>query len=54
MNDHPLLIVYDENETLSPLESFLKEQTAKTWRRALELVEGQKLERRGLDDFLKK
>ena len=66
INDHPPLIVYDEDkrayydalrqydeaEALSPLVDFFKGQTAKTWRRALELAEGQTQERRGLTDFL--
>ena len=66
INDHPPLIVYDEDkrayydalrqydeaEALSPLVDFFMEQTAKTWRRALELAEGQTQERRGLTDFL--
>lgn len=66
INDHPPLIVYDEDkrtyydalrqydeaEALSPLVDFFMEQTAKTWRRALELAGGQTQERRGLTDFL--
>lgn len=66
INDHPPLIVYDEDkrvyydalraydetEGLSPLADFLMEQTAKTWRRALELDQGQRPERRGLSDFI--
>ena len=66
INDHPPLIVYDEdkrdyydalrrydeNEDIYPLVDFFMEQTAKTWRRSLELAQGQKQERQGLADFL--
>ena len=44
---------YDEAEALSPLVDFFKGQTAKTWRRALELAEGRTQERRGLSDLLR-
>lgn len=67
INNHPPLIVYDEDkrsyydalrqydeaELLSPLVDFFMEQTAKTWRRPLELAGGQLPERRrGLAGYL--
>lgn len=63
INDHPPLIVYDEDkhayydalhqdEALAPLAEFFREETAKTWRRALELSQGQRQPRRGLSELL--
>ncbi len=66
LNSHPPLIVYDEDkrtyydalcqydedEMLSPLVLFFKEETAKTWRRAVELAEGKTQKRRALSDLL--
>ena len=66
INGHPPLIVYDEDkhayydalrrydedEALAPLAEFFREETAKTWRRALELSQGQRQPRRGLSELL--
>ncbi len=43
---------YDEGEELNPLYGFFKYETEETWERALTLVEGMKLERKGLSDFI--
>ncbi|MFA5882201.1 MAG: Fic family protein [Eubacteriales bacterium] len=63
-HNHPPLIVYDEDkrmyyeclqkydeaEELNSLYEFLKNETEKTWEKALALAEGLKLERKGLSD----
>lgn len=65
VSGHPPLIVYeedrrdyyaalqqyDEAEELAPLYDFLKEQTAKTWTKALERNRGVKRPRKGLHDY---
>lgn len=67
-HNHPPLIVYDEDkrlyydclqkydeaEELKPLFEFLKYETGKTWEKALQLSEGQKPERKSLNDFTPK
>ena len=67
-HNHPPLIVYDEDkrlyydclqkydeaEELKPLFKFLKYETCKTWEKALQLSEGQKSERKNLNDFTPK
>ena len=64
-NNHPPLIVYDEDksmyyeclqkydetEELNPLYDFFKYETEKTWERALALGNGVEQERKGLSDF---
>lgn len=66
LNGHPPIIIYDEDrreyyaalnqyderEELTPLVEFLKRETAKTWDHSLKLVEGQRQQHRGLNDFL--
>ncbi|AFV02281.1 hypothetical protein UNSWDHB_555 [Dehalobacter sp. UNSWDHB] len=65
-HSHPPLIVYDEDkriyyeclqkhdeaEELNPLCEFLKNETGKTWEKALALADGMKLKRKGLSDFI--
>lgn len=65
-HNHPPLIVYDEDkriyyeclqkydeaEKLNPLCEFLKNETEKTWEKALALADGMKLKRKGLSDFI--
>lgn len=65
-HSHPPLIVYDEDkwiyyeclqkydeaEELNPLCEFLKNETEKTWEKALALADGMKLKRKGLSDFI--
>lgn len=65
-HNHPPLIVYDEDkqmyyeclqkydeaEELNPLYEFLKYETEKTWKKALALADGMKMERKGLLDLL--
>jgi Fic family protein len=65
VNNHPPLIVYDEdkrlyyeslqkydeNEELSALYEFLKYQVEKTWKKAMALANDVKQERKGLSDF---
>ena len=43
---------YDEAEELNPLYEFLKYETEKTWKRALELADGIKIEHKGLSGFI--
>ncbi|MDD4833414.1 MAG: Fic family protein [Lutispora sp.] len=66
INNHPPLIVYDEDkhlyceclqkydeaEELDPLYEFFKYETEKTWDRALVLADGMKQDRKGLSDFI--
>lgn len=66
LNDHPPLIVYDEDkqdyysalrqydeqEVLMPLVEFFQKETALTWQRALELSQGQTQKRKGLMELL--
>lgn len=66
IHNHPPLIVYedqrqryyaalqqyDEAEDLAPLVEFLKEETARTWTKALELDAGGRQKRRGLSQQL--
>lgn len=66
-NDHPPIIIYDEDkklyyeclqkydeaEDLKPVYEFLIYETEKTWKKALELADDMKLERRSLSDFTK-
>ncbi len=68
IHDHPPLIIYeedrrqyydalqkyDEAEDLNPLYEFFKQQTVRTWLKSIELREGIKHDRKGLDDFMKK
>lgn len=65
IRNHPPLIVYDEdkalyyeclqkydeNESLNPLYEFLRYETEKTWKRALELQNGIRQEHKELEDF---
>lgn len=65
VNNHPPLIVYDEDkrlyyeslqkydvdEDLSALYEFLKYQVEKTWKKAMALASHVKQERKGLSDF---
>lgn len=65
VNNHPPLIVYDEdkrlyyeslqkydeNEELSALHEFLKYQVEKTWKKAIALANNVKNERKGLSDY---
>lgn len=65
IRNHPPLIVhdeekgkyyaalqkYDETEDLAPLYGFLRDETEKTWAKALSVFDGQKRERKGLSDF---
>lgn len=65
IRNHPPLIVhdeekgkyyaalqkYDETEDLAPLYGFLRDETEKTWAKALSVFDGQKTERKGLSDF---
>ncbi len=65
IRDHPPLIVhdgekgryyealqkYDEAEDVQPLYEFLRNETAKTWAKALTFLDGKKPERKGLSDF---
>lgn len=69
VNNHPPLIVYDEDkrmyydclrrydedESLSELYEFFRYETEKTWKRSLELAQGEKREqtRGNLEDFLR-
>jgi len=64
-HNHPPIIVYDEDkrmyydclrkydeaEELNPLYEFFKYETERTWKKALALADGTKLERKGLLDF---
>ena len=66
LNDHPPLIVYDEDkqdyykalqqydeeEVLEPLVTFFQQETVQTWQRALEMDQGQRQERKGFMEFL--
>jgi Fic family protein len=38
---------YDEKETITPLVTFLEEQTIKTWERTMKLTEAPELKRHG-------
>jgi hypothetical protein len=65
VNNHPPLIVYDEDkrlyyeslqkydedEELSALYEFFKYQVEKTWKKAMALANDVKQERKGLSDF---
>lgn len=42
---------YDEEENLNPLYEFLRYETEKTWKRALEMSRNVQQKRRGLNDF---
>ncbi len=67
-HNHPPLIVYDEDkrmyyeclqkydeaEELNSLYEFLKNETEKTWEKALALADGLKPERKGLSDFTRR
>ena len=66
LNDHPPLIVYDEDkqdyykalqqydeeEILEPLVTFFQRETVQTWQRALEMDQGQRQQRKGFIEFL--
>ena len=52
---HPPLVVYDEDEEITPLLSFLRDQTGKTWAKTLAMAQGDTPARRkGLSDFTQK
>jgi Fic family protein len=67
IHNHPPLIVYDEDkrmyfeclrkydetEELDSLYEFLKYESEKTWGKALDLADGNKLERKDLSDFIR-
>lgn len=67
LHDHPPLIVYeedkqkyyaallrfDEEEELDSLYEFMREQCEKTWSRTMEMAEGIKRKRKGLDEYCK-
>lgn len=42
---------YDETEDWNPLYKFFKYETEKTWKKALELANGEVRERKGLEDY---
>ncbi|NLC45214.1 MAG: Fic family protein [Clostridiales bacterium] len=66
INNHPPLIIYDEDkrlyyeclqkfdesDDLNPFYEFLKYETEKTWKKALERSKGMKQERKGLSDSI--
>ncbi len=66
LNDHPPLIVYDEDkqdyykalqqydeeEVLEPLVTFFQQETVQTWQRVLEMDQGQRQERKGFMEFI--
>ena len=65
INSHPPIIIYDEDkhlyyaclqkydesEVIKPLYEFLKYETEKTWKKAVDISEGKRNKRKGLDEF---